>query len=156
MTLADRADGAALDQLDDAAVIVRGMNLRAHLRGDFGLDRRFGDEARFPDGVGERLFAVNVLARPKRRHGRESVRVLCRADHDGVEALVIVVKLAEVDVFLGSAMFLRRLAKALLVDVAQSDNVFAGHVRGVAGPAAAGADDSDVELLVRRPAHSSL
>jgi hypothetical protein len=42
----DPADGARLHELDDAAVVVAGVDLRAHLRRDAGLCRRLADHAR--------------------------------------------------------------------------------------------------------------
>ena len=40
MALGDLADGAGLDVLDDATVVVAGVDLRAHLRGDAGARPR--------------------------------------------------------------------------------------------------------------------
>ena len=48
MDLADRADRAGLDQLDDAAVVVVGVDLVAHLRGDLGLGGGLADAAGLP------------------------------------------------------------------------------------------------------------
>ena len=46
-----RADRAGLDQLDDAAVVVAGVDLGAHLRGDLGLGGGLADDAGLPDVV---------------------------------------------------------------------------------------------------------
>src|SRR5207249_9403149 len=78
--------------------------------------------------------------------------MLGRADNDRIEALVVVIKLAEIEVLLRLGMPRRRLAEALLIDIHERHDVLAGDIRGVRGPAAARADDGDVELLVRRPA----
>src|SRR5262249_23948841 len=60
MDLIDGADGAGLHQLDDAAVVVAGVDLRAYLRDALPLAGRLGDDARLVDGVRERLLAVDV------------------------------------------------------------------------------------------------
>ena len=85
MGFAHRADRAGLDQLDDAAVVVAGVDLRAHLRGDLRLGRRLADDAGLPDVVRQRLLAVDVLAELQGRQRGEGVRVLAGADDDGVE-----------------------------------------------------------------------
>src|SRR5262249_30993638 len=59
--LAHRTDDTALDQFDDAAIVLAGVNLNAHLRGDLALHRLLANLARLPDVVCERLLAVDVL-----------------------------------------------------------------------------------------------
>ena len=80
VALADRADGAGLHELDDAAVVVAGVDLRAHLRDDAGLRGGLADDARLLDVVGERLLAVDVLLQLERGQRGEGVRVLGGAD----------------------------------------------------------------------------
>ena len=75
----------ALDQLDDAAIVLARVDLDAHLRRDLGLRRRLADLARLPDVVRQRLLAVDVLAVLEGEQGGEGVGVLAGADHDGVE-----------------------------------------------------------------------
>src|SRR5262249_8774910 len=122
----------------------------AHLRDDLRLRRRLGDGARLPDGVAKWLFAVDVLAQLERRERGEGVGVFRRADHDGVELPGVVDQLAEVVVGAGLRELLGGLAEAGLVHVAEGDDVLAGDLLGVGRAAAAGADDGDVQLLVRR------
>ncbi len=83
--LADRADGAGANQLDDPAVIVGGVDLRAHLRGDLGLGGELRDGAGLVDGVRERLLAVHVLLHPQGQGRGRRVGVVGRADDHGVD-----------------------------------------------------------------------
>ena len=76
---------ARLDVLDDAAVVVAGVDLRAHLRGDAGLPGSLADEPRLLHVVRERLLAVDVLLQLQGGQRGERVRVLGGADNDGVE-----------------------------------------------------------------------
>ena len=146
------ANGVALHQFDDAAIVVGSVNLRAHLCGYLRLDSRFRHHARFPNRVGQRLLAVDVFAEPQRRHRRQGMRVLRRADNDRVEQFRVVVELAEIHVLFGPPISLRRLVQALLIHIDERHDVLAGHAGGVAGAAPAGADDGHVQLLVWRPA----
>ena len=64
------------------------MNLRAHLRAAFVLSRQFRHDARFVNGVRQRLFAVDVLPEPQRRGGCDGMGVIGGADDDGVDVLL--------------------------------------------------------------------
>jgi hypothetical protein len=55
------ADRAALHEFHHSPVVGPGVNLRAHLRGDAGRARGFGDDARFVDVAGERFLARDML-----------------------------------------------------------------------------------------------
>ena len=91
-----RADRPGLDQLDDPAVVVAGVDLRAHLGGDLGLRGRLADDPGLPDVVRQRLLAIDVLAQLQGGQGGEGVGVLGRAHDDRVELAGVVVELAEV------------------------------------------------------------
>ena len=52
----------ALDELDDAPVVLGGVDLDAHLRDDTGLRGGFPHEPRLVDVVRERLFAIDGFA----------------------------------------------------------------------------------------------
>jgi hypothetical protein len=66
MGVGDIANGSRLNELDDAAVVGRGVDLCAHLRGDAGFGGSLSDEAGFGDVVGEGLFTIDRLFQSKR------------------------------------------------------------------------------------------
>jgi hypothetical protein len=74
------------------------------------------------------------------------MRVVRRADDDGVEVFVIEA-LAPVDVSRGTGEALQRVWKARLIDVTQRDDVFLRDGVVVRQPAAPHADEGDVELV---------
>ena len=72
-----------------------------------------------------------------------------RGDHDDVE-IRLIEQAAIVGVFLGLRIFLGGGRQALLVDVAQRDDVFRSDVFDVIGGLGGHADGADIQLLVRR------
>ena len=122
--LGDVADRAGLDQLDDAAVVVAGVNLRSHLRRDLRLGRGLANDPRFPDVVRQRLFAVNMFAELKRGKCCECVCVFTCGNNDGVKGVGLVVDPAEVLELLGLGMFCRGAFDGGFIDVANRDDVF--------------------------------
>ncbi len=114
MRLPNRTDNAGLNQFHHPSIIVARVDLRAHLRGDAGLARGLGDDARLMHIAGQRFLAIDVLAHLQRGQGREGVGVLRRADDHGVQILGLVVELPEILVgprvrilFLGGAEIVR-------------------------------------------------
>ena len=142
------ADLAGLDDLDHAAIVVAGVDLRAHLRDGFLLGGQAAHLPHFVDRMGQRLFAIDVEPAPQRPHDGNGVRVVGRRDDDGVEVLLLVEQLAEVDVGLGLRKALGHLAQVQRVDVAQGDDVLAGQVVDVVGPLVGHADAGQVQLFV--------
>jgi len=66
------ADDAGVEDLLDLPSLRRRVPLIAHLRRQLRvLARRLTNQSRFPDVVGQRLFAVDVLAVRQRQVGRE-------------------------------------------------------------------------------------
>ena len=155
----------------------RRVALVAHLRRQLRVLRGgLADEPRFPDVVGERLLAVDVLAVRQRQVGREGVRVLGGGDDDGVEVVRLVEDAPEIVELPGLREPLRRGVERVLVHVAEDDDVLVRMRRGRAaarrhglrlarragrddgelaearvGAAAAG-DERDVQLVVQIPA----
>ena len=148
-----RPDRAGLDQLDHAAVVVAGVDLRAHLGRDLGLRRRLADDPGLPDVVRQRLLAVDVLAQLQGRQRGEGVGVLGRAHDHRVELAGVVVELAEVAgigvPWDGSEP---RLVDGRLGDVAERHDVLGADVLEVGPAPAARADHGDIQLLVEVPA----
>jgi hypothetical protein len=140
-------DGVGLDEFDDAAVIGTGVDLRAHLGRDFGFGSSLGDEPGFPDVVGERFFAVDMLPELKRWESSKGVGVLGAANDDGVDVAGVIVEFSEIDVFAGFGMFLGGGIEVAFVHVTKGNDVFRGDFGEVAGAASAGADDGDVEFV---------
>jgi len=59
---ADGTDGVVHDEFAEPASVFGSLTLIAHLGGDFMFARGLGNLTRFPDGVREGLFAIDVLA----------------------------------------------------------------------------------------------
>ena len=122
--LADRTDDAGHQDFLDRAPRRRRVALVAHLRRQLRVLRRgLPNEPGFPDVVGERLLAVDVLAVRQRQVGRERVRVLGRRDHDGVEGVRLVEHAPEVVELLRLREPLGRGVHRVLVHVAEDDDV---------------------------------
>ncbi len=121
--------------------------LRAHLRGEFHLGRGLGEEPRLGHGMRQRLLAIDVEAATQGADRGRRVMMVGRGHHDGIEALLLQ-ELAIVGVFLGAGVLGGRRVQAALIDVAQSDDVLAGHFGQVAGAAATDADHADIQPLV--------
>ena len=147
VALGHLADAARLDVLDDAAVVVAGVDLRAHLRGDAGLPGGLADEPRLLHVVRERLLAVDVLLQLQGGQRGERVRVLGGADNDGVELRGVVEETAEVDLLARPGILRGRLVEGVLVDVAERGDVLAGEPLQVGPALPAAADDGEAELV---------
>ncbi len=146
--VAHRANGPGLDELHHAPVIVAGVNLGAHLRGDAGLGGGLGEQAGFPDAMGQRLLAIHVLAELEGRQDRKRVRVLRAWPRPPRQCPCSRRRACGSPRISGPRDTWRRRIEVFLVHVAQRDDVLAGHLGGVRRAASAGADDRDVELLV--------
>ena len=113
--LVHRADHAGIENFLDRPPRRRGVALVAHLRGKLRIfRRRLADQARFPDVVGERLLAIDVLAVRQRQIRGERVRVLRRGHHDRVEVIRPVEHAAQVGELLRLRVTLRRGSPAPL------------------------------------------
>ena len=154
MDFAHRPDRAALHKLDDTPVVVRRVNLCAHLRDDPGDARGLGDDARLLHIARERLLAIDVLFPQQRRERGEGVRVLERRDEDRIVlgVLQLVIHLPVVAEFFRLRCFHRGGIEVLRVHVAERDDIFREHLGHVGGAASAAADDGDVQQAVRRRA----
>ena len=135
---ADGADRSALNQLDHAAVVVGGMDLRAHLRGQLALAGLvlLLHDASFIHRVGQRLLAIHAQAAIHGPHARRRVGVIGRAHNHRVQVFLLD-QLAPVGIGLGPRVFGRGRTQVLRVDVAQRDDVLLADPFQV-GPAAAG------------------
>ena len=115
------ADAARADQFAGRAELVVGALLRAGLHDALVLACGGDHRAAFGDGVRQRLFAVDVLARLARAHGLQGVPMVGRADDHGVDVLAFE-QLAEVAVDVALAVLgghrLLGVGRTLLVDVA--------------------------------------
>ncbi len=147
VALAHPADGACLHQLDDAAVVVAGVDLRAHLRRDAGGRGGFADDARLLHVVGERLLAVDVLPQLQRGQRGEGVGVLGGADHHGVELAGMVEETPEVHLLARVREGGGRLVEGVAVHVAQRGDVLARDALQVRAAPATAADDGEPQPL---------
>src|SRR5579884_1458637 len=117
------ADSTALDQLDDAAIIVSGVDLCAHLRGHVRSLGRLANETRFAEIVRQWLFAINVFLALKRRQGGKGVGMLGGADDDGIEIAVLefIVELAEIVVLPGVRRLFGGAEQVTVINIAQGN-----------------------------------
>ena len=150
--LVHRPDGAGLDQLDDAPVVVAGVDLGSHLGRDLGLGGGLADDAGLPDVVGQRLLAIDVFAQLQGRQGGEGVGVLGRAHDDRVELAGVVVELAEVATAARVRVVHRGPVDRRLEHVAERHDVLGGDSAQVGRTSAPDADHGDIQLLVQVPA----
>ena len=89
MDFRDLADHTAPDQLDDAAAVVAGVALVAHLGDQVGvLFRQREQPSAFLDGVGQGFLHIDVDAALHRHAGGHGVVVIGRGDEDGVDVLL--------------------------------------------------------------------
>ena len=96
----------------------------------------------------ERLLAVDVLAQVERGLGDHGVRMVGRRDDHGVDPIANLVEHpAEVVERLRLGMALGGLAQAVLVNVAEGDDILASQRLEVVGPATAHTHEGDVQLL---------
>src|SRR5262249_36814316 len=138
------------DFAGDPRPIVR-ITLIAHLRGDFVPLRRLRQQPRLPRRAGQRLLDVNALAHlhASQRGGR--VHMIGRADHDGVNLLVLFVEhLAKVLVLRGLLPAFEALLAAFPIHVGQRDDVLGLALAQIAERLAASADAGDVQFFVGR------
>ena len=144
---ADQSGGDPLGHLTDAFA---GVALIAHLGHDIVLMGGLGEDARFEDGMGDRLLHVDVLAAAHAFHRDVGVRMVGRSDDDGVDVLLLVEHLAEIGVEGGLGLLLDRAAATAEIQVAERDDVLFGGIADVARADAAEADRGHVQLLVGR------
>ena len=101
-----------------------GLALVAHLGDDLVLAGRLGDGAGLEHRVRQRLLAVDVLAGPHHGHRDRGVRVVRRGDDDGVDVLLLLEHLAEVEVELGLRVEPRWSSRRSRVSTSQRATMF--------------------------------
>ena len=144
----DLADGAVPDPLAEPTNVVGGVSLIAELRDDLVLAGRLHHLPHFVDRVGQRFFTVHVLAAANGIHHRHGVRVVRRTDDDRVDlAVQLVEHRAKVAIPLGLGKLLERFCRTLVIDVGQSNDVFALHSVDARRPATSHADPGDIDLV---------
>ena len=145
-----RADLPGLDDLDHAAIVVAGVDLRAHLRDGLALGGLVAHLPHFVHRMRQRLLAIHVQPALQSRHHRDR-RAYGRASRrpTRVEVLLLVEHLAKIDVGLRLGKSLGHLAQVQRIDVAQGHDVFALQVVDVVGALVGHADAGQVQFFVR-------
>src|SRR5262245_37910907 len=85
MRFMDWTDNPALDQFDNLMIVFACVNLDAHLRGDFRFGCCFANATRFPNVMGKRLLAIDVLAVMECKHRCKSMRMFAGADYNSIK-----------------------------------------------------------------------
>ena len=133
------------------------MPLVAHLRHHPVLARRQHQLARFPDGVRQRLLAINMLAQGHRHHCRRAVLMVGNGHAHGVQRLFLVQHFPVILVSLGRRQFVFPKRQTVRIHVAQGHDVLLrnslrvrvgqpGHI--LPSPPAHHADAPNVQLLI--------
>ena len=126
----DLADTAGLDELHAGAVFLGGVDLIAHLGADLRLGGLQAELPGFPDGMCERLLAIDVLAEAHGGHGGQGMHVVRRRDGDGIKAVAELGEhLPPVGEVRDPRVTFVDLGEASGVDIAQADEAGLG-VRG--------------------------
>ncbi len=132
------------------------MTLVAHLRHHFVFAGLLAHGAGFIDVVGQRLFAIDVLACPNGRQRCTSMRMVRRGDEDRVDLFVQFVEhLAEVPILLGlrGLDLFQPLHPALalrVVDIDKCNHALVGHRLVVGFSLVVRADQGHAEFRVGR------
>jgi len=157
--LEDVADGAVPDPFADETGAFAGVALIAHLGDDVGRLGRLGQDAGLLDGVGQGFLDVDMLAQLDGGHGDDGVVVVGDRHGDGVDALFLFEHAAEIAILgrlvvhgllVGFELVVaKELGHALVVDVAQGDDVLRAAAPGVRRAHAADTDAGDVERVAR-------
>ena len=121
--------------------------LSSHLCGDLLFGRHLGDQPRLADGVGQRLFTINIQTSPQSAYGGRCVMVIRRSHHNSVQILLFE-QFAVVEVFLGGGQLARGSVEAVLINITERDDVLAGHALQIAGTTATYANDTNVQSFV--------
>ena len=125
------ADLAGPDHLGALPGPLVGIALVAHLRGDLVLVGRLQHLARFPDGAGERLLHVDVLAALHAPHGRGGVHEIGNRDDDGVDVIGLFVEhLAEIFILRDLVVLPLNLRAARSSSTSQSATIFSAEQPG--------------------------
>ena len=152
MQFLDLADLAGPEDLTRGLGALVVPALVAHLGGHFVLHRRVRQQLRFPSRSGQGLLAIDVLAvlHGEQRNGR--VHVIGGGDHHRIDVLALRLEhLAIVFVLPGVGVLREAVGRALLVHVAQRNDVLGGGgAHQNRGTAHADPDRRDIQLLVRR------
>ena len=128
------------------------MTLSSHLRRDTGVGGHFGHSPGLPNRVRKGFLAIHVFAQLHGSDRDDGMIVVGSRDEDGIEIAVRVEQLSPIGVPPSMRIILERCRSALLVAVAERDNMDIGRtqVMKIVGTAAAGADNRDAKLFFRR------
>src|SRR5690606_21402984 len=101
--------------------------------------------------MSQRFFAVDMLPQLQRRQRSEGVGMLAGANHNRVEFVRVVVKLAVIRELPCVGVLLRGRADSRIVDVAEGDDVLGSDRAQVGTSSTARTDDGDIQAFVEIP-----
>ncbi len=152
MDFADGADRAVAEDFDDSPRTAERVPLVSHLRDDVHFAGNLAHPPGFVNRMRERLLTIDVLAQLHRHDAGRSVMVIGCGDNDRIDVLALFEHLAVVFVLGDARILLVSFGGAIVIGVAQRDDILLGAPRDIDLPLSAGADGRDIELLVRRAA----
>ena len=144
----DIADDAGPNQFAEMSGIAGRLTLVTHLSGDFGFACCPGDLPGFPDGVGERFFAVNMFAMFEGGHRGEGMMMIRSGDDDAIDFLHLIQHFAVVGKLFGFGVFFEDVRAVVFIDVTKGDDVFAFEVGEIGSALAADTDAGKVEFTI--------
>src|ERR1051325_71519 len=100
--------------------------------------------------MGERLLAINMFAGAHRGDRRNRMRMIRRADRDGVERFLLLEHLPKIFVTFGVRIRSVSVRGAIVIYGAQRDTIVGLRAVEIVPTASAGADDADIEFVVSR------
>src|SRR6185369_16425688 len=105
---------------------------------------------RFIDGMREWLLTIDMLAQTHSANAGRGMMMIGSGDDHRIDLLVHFIEhLAVIVVLLCAGILLAPGIQRIVVDVAESDDVFRSNAVSVAGTLAARANDGDVHFLIR-------
>lgn len=144
---ANGADGIGAEKFDEAQVPRVLVVLGSHLGSDPFLFCELGHKSSFCNGMGKRLFAVNVQAAAQSANGGGCMVMIGGSDHDGVQVSLFEEE-SIVSVFLGVGETIPSTIESIPIDIADRDDIFGSDGIEITSTSTANTDCTDVQTVV--------
>jgi hypothetical protein len=98
--------------------------------------------------MGKRLFAIDVLAHPERRHRHHGMQMVGGGHQDRIDALFLFEHHAKIGIAFRTRVFGKRVGRVVGIDIAKGDDVLARQRSKVCSALSANPDCSNVQPAV--------